>query len=244
MRKNILRKDGRRVPIELLVHLARDAEGKPEYYYSFLTDITERKRAEEVVRRLNAELQQRITELQTVNEALRASRRAALNLMEDASRLASRPSRPAPSCAALPSSGAWRWRPPTSAPGIPLPDRPGVFGTNAAGRCGASASRHDRLRRGYCRHSSRGSGGVDEAVKQALAGKNGGGYHRDSAWFGPTAPSIGWLRTDGSILRATATSAAPCALLAPTTHHPAEAAGRKLQRLNRTLRRTARVTRP
>ena len=50
--KECIRKDGSRVPIELLVHLARDAEGKPEYYYSFLTDITERKRAGEAQRRL------------------------------------------------------------------------------------------------------------------------------------------------------------------------------------------------
>ncbi|MGD1000846.1 MAG: PAS domain S-box protein [Candidatus Brocadiia bacterium] len=44
--KEYVRKDGTRVPIELLVHLVKDAEGKPLYYYSFLADITERKRAE------------------------------------------------------------------------------------------------------------------------------------------------------------------------------------------------------
>jgi PAS domain S-box-containing protein len=48
--KEYIRKDGSRVPIELLVHLARNNEGKPDYYYSFLTDITERKRAEEGLR--------------------------------------------------------------------------------------------------------------------------------------------------------------------------------------------------
>jgi PAS domain S-box-containing protein len=48
--KEYVRKDGSRVPVELLVHLAKDAEGKPLYYYSFLTDITERKRAEDAVR--------------------------------------------------------------------------------------------------------------------------------------------------------------------------------------------------
>jgi PAS domain S-box-containing protein len=48
--KEYIRKDGSRVPIELLVHLVRDPKGKPEYYYSFLTDITERKRAEEALR--------------------------------------------------------------------------------------------------------------------------------------------------------------------------------------------------
>ncbi len=48
--KEYLRKDGTRVPIELLVHLVRNAEGNPEYYYSFVTDITERERAEELLR--------------------------------------------------------------------------------------------------------------------------------------------------------------------------------------------------
>ena len=33
--KEYVRKDGTRVPIELLVQLVKDAEGKPEYYYSF-----------------------------------------------------------------------------------------------------------------------------------------------------------------------------------------------------------------
>jgi len=51
--KEYIRKDGTRVPIELLVHLVKDAGGKPEYYYSFLTDITERKRAEEATRLLS-----------------------------------------------------------------------------------------------------------------------------------------------------------------------------------------------
>jgi PAS domain S-box-containing protein len=75
--KEYVRKDGSRVPIELLVHLVRDAEGKLEYYYSFITDITERKQSEQALHRLNAELQ-------AANENLVASRRAALNLMEDA----------------------------------------------------------------------------------------------------------------------------------------------------------------
>ena len=48
--KEYIRKDGTRVPIELLVHLVSDAEGKPQYYYSFLTDITERKRVDEAMR--------------------------------------------------------------------------------------------------------------------------------------------------------------------------------------------------
>ena len=48
--KEYIRKDGSRVPIELLVHRMVDASGKLEYYYSFLTDISERKQAEEKLR--------------------------------------------------------------------------------------------------------------------------------------------------------------------------------------------------
>lgn len=54
--KEYIRKDGGRVPIELLVHLVREVTGQPLYYYSFLTDITERKRAEESLRQTTEEL--------------------------------------------------------------------------------------------------------------------------------------------------------------------------------------------
>jgi PAS domain S-box-containing protein len=55
--KEYIRKDGTRVPIELLVHLVKDAEGKPLYYYSFITDITARKQAEEELRQREQLLQ-------------------------------------------------------------------------------------------------------------------------------------------------------------------------------------------
>ena len=48
--KEYIHKDGSHIPVELLVHVARDANGFPLYYYSFVTDITERKRAEEALR--------------------------------------------------------------------------------------------------------------------------------------------------------------------------------------------------
>jgi PAS domain S-box-containing protein len=50
--KEYIRKDKSRVPIELLVHMVRNAEGQAEYYYSFLTDITEHKKAEYENKRL------------------------------------------------------------------------------------------------------------------------------------------------------------------------------------------------
>ena len=45
--KQLIRKDGSLVPVELLVDLARDDDGEPLYYHAFITDITERKRAED-----------------------------------------------------------------------------------------------------------------------------------------------------------------------------------------------------
>jgi PAS domain S-box-containing protein len=60
--KEYIRKDGSRVPIELLVHLVKNAEGKPQYYFSFITDITERKRAQTA-------LQQAKTTAEEANEA-------------------------------------------------------------------------------------------------------------------------------------------------------------------------------
>ena len=47
--KEYLRKDGTRVPIELLVHLSSDDRGQP-LYYSFVTDLTARKQAEQALR--------------------------------------------------------------------------------------------------------------------------------------------------------------------------------------------------
>jgi PAS domain S-box-containing protein len=50
------RKDGSLVPVELLVHLRRDEQGRLSYYYAFITDITTRKRFEEALRAANAQL--------------------------------------------------------------------------------------------------------------------------------------------------------------------------------------------
>ncbi len=49
--KEYRRKDGIRVPIELLVHLARDEQGHPLYYYAFITDLSARKKALEKLRK-------------------------------------------------------------------------------------------------------------------------------------------------------------------------------------------------
>ncbi len=48
--KEYIHKSGTRIPIELLVHVVLGPEGEPQYYYSFVTDITERRRAEQELR--------------------------------------------------------------------------------------------------------------------------------------------------------------------------------------------------
>jgi PAS domain S-box-containing protein len=45
--KEYLRKDGTRVPIEMLVHAIKNETGEIQYYYAFISDITERRKAEE-----------------------------------------------------------------------------------------------------------------------------------------------------------------------------------------------------
>ena len=55
--KEYIRKDGTRIPIELLVHLVKNNDGTPKYYYSFFTDITERKKAENKQGKLSKHLQ-------------------------------------------------------------------------------------------------------------------------------------------------------------------------------------------
>ncbi len=72
-KKEYIRKDGSRVPIELLVNIALDVDGKPEFYYSFITDITERKKAEEQKNEMLAKEQQLTEELQSSNEELQST---------------------------------------------------------------------------------------------------------------------------------------------------------------------------
>ncbi len=55
--KEYIQKDGTRVPIELLVHLVKNEDGTPKYYYSFITDITERKKAENKQKKISKQLQ-------------------------------------------------------------------------------------------------------------------------------------------------------------------------------------------
>ncbi len=57
--KEYFRKDGSRVPVELVVHKFQRGGGTPStYYYAFVLDISQRKRAEEALRRQEEELYQ------------------------------------------------------------------------------------------------------------------------------------------------------------------------------------------
>jgi diguanylate cyclase (GGDEF)-like protein/PAS domain S-box-containing protein len=56
--KENIRKDGSRVPVEVLVHLLRDNRGQPQFYYAFITDITDRKQAEAALTEKNRLAQQ------------------------------------------------------------------------------------------------------------------------------------------------------------------------------------------
>jgi PAS domain S-box-containing protein len=54
--KEYVRKNGTRVPVEVLAHLKTDVEGKLDFYYGFITDITERKQAEQALRESQIDL--------------------------------------------------------------------------------------------------------------------------------------------------------------------------------------------
>ena len=74
--KEYVKKGGARVPVELLVHLIRDASGRPLNYYAFITDLSERKRLEE-------NLRDRVGQLSKAGEALRVSERKYRSLFEN-----------------------------------------------------------------------------------------------------------------------------------------------------------------
>ncbi len=85
--KEYIRKNGSRVPVELLVHPRFDSDGNVECYFAFVIDITDRKQAEEelkkhrdhleeLVKERTGELDKRISEVEQLNSAM-------VNLLED-----------------------------------------------------------------------------------------------------------------------------------------------------------------
>lgn len=71
--KEYIRKDGSMVPVELLVHLIKDDEGEPMYYYSFITDISNRKFLEKFKADMLEKEQSLSEELRVANEELQIS---------------------------------------------------------------------------------------------------------------------------------------------------------------------------
>ena len=71
-----LRADGARFPIEINGEFIRDADGRPARMVFVVRDVTERKRAEDEIRRLNTELEERVmtrtAQLETTNKELEA----------------------------------------------------------------------------------------------------------------------------------------------------------------------------
>jgi PAS domain S-box-containing protein len=78
--KEYTHRDGHRVQVEIFKHMAVDDKGEPELFYSFVTDISIRKKAEEELKNLNkvlevkiaektSELQGRVTELERFYKA-------------------------------------------------------------------------------------------------------------------------------------------------------------------------------
>jgi PAS domain S-box-containing protein len=72
--KRYLQKNGSVVWADVSTSLRRDKQGKPLYFMTTVVDITEQKQAEEEIRKLNAELEQRVilrtAQLQTANKQL------------------------------------------------------------------------------------------------------------------------------------------------------------------------------
>jgi len=75
MEKRYFRKDGATVWIDLTVSLVREPSGEPLYFIAVVEDIAQRKQAEDEIRRLNEELEQRIiartAELADANQQLK-----------------------------------------------------------------------------------------------------------------------------------------------------------------------------
>ncbi len=60
--KEYLQKNGQRIQVEVFKHLAKDDRGQPDLFYSFVTDISIRKKAEEELKNLNKVLEEKIAE--------------------------------------------------------------------------------------------------------------------------------------------------------------------------------------
>jgi len=184
----------------------KDAQGRVQRWFGTNTDVSEQQAAEEAVRRLNAELQQRLADLQdankqvqAVNASLEVSRRAALNLMEDA--LTAR--RQAEEASVQMRSLAEQRRLALEAADLGAWDydfRAGqVFWDE---RCremwNMAADEHVAYATAISRIHPEDRAGVDRAVQEALAGRDAGGFHREFrvVW---ADGSVHWIASHGHV---------------------------------------------
>ncbi|MBF0506492.1 MAG: diguanylate cyclase [Nitrospirae bacterium] len=63
-----MRKDGSRIPVEIILHQALDTLGNTVYYYAFFTDIRERKKVEYELQQAQRDLKDYIAELEQHNK--------------------------------------------------------------------------------------------------------------------------------------------------------------------------------
>jgi len=68
--RQYLRKDGSAIWVKRTISLVRDTNGAPLYFVRIIEDITERRHADDQIRTLNKELEQRATQLEVSNKEL------------------------------------------------------------------------------------------------------------------------------------------------------------------------------
>jgi len=69
--KEYIRKDRTRVPIELLAHRINDESGNLQFYYAFISNITERKLAEKALEERRNEIEIKTRNIEEANIALK-----------------------------------------------------------------------------------------------------------------------------------------------------------------------------
>jgi PAS domain S-box-containing protein len=65
--RELSRRDGTRLPVEVLVHVIKNSQGEVQYYYSFINDISERRQTERTVKRTFGAMETSIDGMAIIN---------------------------------------------------------------------------------------------------------------------------------------------------------------------------------